>query len=351
MEDPHRQPFVPAFSARPSLATGMRPSRSPMDPPLFPEATVADADRQRIPMTNLYVRETTETSHRQTNARVSDPSMAPHLGYMPGEPSSGQAVRPPRDSIFVPMNMPSYVRETYHNMQAAMRRRQNIEAHRNRDRRSMQAAISALEQRGNTPTPTESDLPRRRPPPPPFRDGETVLQRQARLHPEAPEPTQYDGMEDTCSICLEPFEPRNVVMRLRCNHTFHQTCWGYHVRVYVTTQNGGWPDSRPEPSCAICRAPGIISSVFPWTPQFMDPLEAAAGASPRGSPPGCGAACTCLWSSFSCSLRRRTSAAASSGSMNCGVHGNTLLMIPGARHIAHVGSGLESGHPPFCVVT
>ena len=108
---------------------------------MFPEATVADADRQHIPLTNQYVRETTEMAHRQTNARVSDPSMAPHLSYMPGEPRSDQSAHPPGDSIFVPMSMPACARETYHNMQAAMRRRQNIEAHRNRDRRSMQAAM------------------------------------------------------------------------------------------------------------------------------------------------------------------------------------------------------------------
>ena len=65
-------------------------------------------------------------------------------------------------------------------------------------------------------------------------------------------------------------------MRMRCNHTFHQTCWEDHVRVFVSTQNGGWASSNPEPPCAICRAPGIISSVFPWIPQFMDPLESAA---------------------------------------------------------------------------
>ena len=113
-----------------------------------------------VPRTNLYVRETTDTSHRQANARVSDPSMAPHLNNMPGEPNLGQAVQPPGESIFVPMQMPSYVRETYHNMQATMRRRHTIEAHRSRDRRAMQAAISALEQRGDAPTPADSDLTR-----------------------------------------------------------------------------------------------------------------------------------------------------------------------------------------------
>eukprot|EP00959_Pyramimonas_sp_CCMP1952_P217860 4556280-Pyramimonas_sp.AAC.1 len=80
-------------------------------------------------------------------------------------------------------------------------------------------------------------------------------------------------MEDTCAVCLEEFMPRENIYLLRCNHLFHEECWNSNVVRHVANQREGDPQ---QPVCAICRAPGIIASSFPWTGSVTQAPEQAA---------------------------------------------------------------------------
>ena len=46
-------------------------------------------------------------------------------------------------------------------------------------------------------------------------------------------------IDDTCSICIEPFSPRNTTLTLDCNHIFHSEC----IVVWF----------EKELSCPLCR--------------------------------------------------------------------------------------------------
>ena len=141
--------------------------------------------------------------------------------------------------------------------------------------------LAARIERGNAPVEVSDDdmeddlISPPPPPPPPFEPNEDMADRQQRLHPDRPPVVRYDGMEDACAICLEAYNPREKVVRLQCNHSFHEECWADHVQSYVTNpqyRRHGDPD---EPTCGICRAPGYITAIFPWVGTPHDPVQSA----------------------------------------------------------------------------
>ena len=62
--------------------------------------------------------------------------------------------------------------------------------------------------------------------------------------------TEYDGMTDTCSICLENFDFGISMIRLACHHLFHAECWTSQLVA----------DERPY--CPNCRGPGRVIARF-----------------------------------------------------------------------------------------
>ncbi len=82
---------------------------------------------------------------------------------------------------------------------------------------------------------------------------------------------EYDGMDTSCSICLEDFVRGEHVVRLRCHHLFHTDCWTEQLVA----------DQRP--TCPNCRGTGTVIARFrfimpdpgtpPGTPQPPTPRE------------------------------------------------------------------------------
>lgn len=76
----------------------------------------------------------------------------------------------------------------------------------------------------------------RRPPPTPLVSVPTVLP----VHPAQ--------TGDTCSICLEPLAPVDLIPALRCGHEFHALCLGRWLAI--------------RPACPLCQAAicGVVAT-------------------------------------------------------------------------------------------
>ena len=100
----------------------------------------------------------------------------------------------------------------------------------------------------------------------------------------------YAGTDETCSICTEHFSDGSTVIRLRCRHCFHSTCYADDVAQRVSTVN--------VPLCPNFRGSGQIVSRFryiaippPAQPpssigSFQHVSEHAAASSPARSDSG-----------------------------------------------------------------
>ena len=48
----------------------------------------------------------------------------------------------------------------------------------------------------------------------------------------------YDGTDESCSICMTEFMRHEKVYRLSCNHLFHQECYDQHMHVTFQKPRG-----------------------------------------------------------------------------------------------------------------
>ena len=64
---------------------------------------------------------------------------------------------------------------------------------------------------------------------------------------------RFDGADDTCSICQEPFIRAQDLFRLTCNHQFHQGCW-----------NGYLVSNIDNIECPNCRGPPHVKALFKY---------------------------------------------------------------------------------------
>lgn len=70
----------------------------------------------------------------------------------------------------------------------------------------------------------------------------------------------WDGEEFTCSICLDDYQERERVVRLRCRHVFHSSCWE-GMR------------SMADPTCPNCRGSAEIIAVWNFIGPRPDPSQ------------------------------------------------------------------------------
>jgi hypothetical protein len=73
----------------------------------------------------------------------------------------------------------------------------------------------------------------------------------------------YDGAEDVCTICTDPFQPNERVCRLRCRHMFHAGCWDNLMRA----ANAPGLDRRIRADCPNCRGAGSLIAIW----NYVDP--------------------------------------------------------------------------------
>ena len=82
--------------------------------------------------------------------------------------------------------------------------------------------------------------------------------------PTEDSPIIFDGDESTCSLCVTAFVHGVRVVRLRCRHMFHSSCWqSQQTSSYRATQD---TPSQYEP-CANCRGEGSVVAMW----NFIDP--------------------------------------------------------------------------------
>ena len=69
-------------------------------------------------------------------------------------------------------------------------------------------------------------------------------------------PVVYEGMDDSCSICVEGFQHGQRVCRLSCRHVFHAECW---ERAQLATNRQPGPAQLP---CPNCRGAGTVIAIW-----------------------------------------------------------------------------------------
>ena len=79
----------------------------------------------------------------------------------------------------------------------------------------------------------------------------------ARPIPEPETPVIFDGDNRTCTICQEEFEDGERVVRLRCRHIFHSSCW-----MSAMVSHGAPLESDSDPDCPNCRGQGTIIALW-----------------------------------------------------------------------------------------
>ena len=78
---------------------------------------------------------------------------------------------------------------------------------------------------------------------------------------------EYDGMNTSCSICMDEFVRGEPVVRLRCHHVFHANCWTEQLV------------AEERPACPNCRGSGTVIARFrfimpdPGTPPTPPPAS------------------------------------------------------------------------------
>ncbi len=135
-------------------------------------------------------------------------------------------VQPSPDSVFATSSLAEQFRE--------MQQLRNIEMEARRQRRQQAAA---------------------QPPPEPEQARETA--------PPADDPplTPYDGDEFDCSICADPIQEGQRVVRLQCRHVFHGECYEQGIR------------SGAMESCPNCRGSSRIVGIWNFIGPRPDPTQ------------------------------------------------------------------------------
>ena len=280
-DHPDRQVYIPAIMAHPDYS-GMPNAGQPaaqMDAAMFPDHHAATDNIPRVGNmpTNTVVRDMTDEFFRAQETRGSPgipgaQGQIPHYGYLPPpmDPNTVQfgPAQPPFEPIPFPQaltNMRPEIWAIHESQQANLQQRQDRQR-RNQAQNVRQIDLSRPPgeppMRGNLQAqPVEVDSRENLPPPSPYRSGETTLDRQRRVRPQAPSVTIMDTDFRQCVICLEQFRNDEVIWRLQCGHTFHKDCWNNVAHTHVQRQNRG---DHIEAPCAVCRGTGTIVAEFTW---------------------------------------------------------------------------------------
>ena len=70
-------------------------------------------------------------------------------------------------------------------------------------------------------------------------------------------PVYYEGEDEECTICQDPFQHGQRVCRVNCRHVFHSACW----EAYLGTMSDDWY------GCPNCRSAGNLIAVW----NYIDP--------------------------------------------------------------------------------
>ena len=192
---------------------------APMDSAMFPDhyAAVNNIPRVGGLPSNTVVRDMTDEFFRAQETRGSPlvegtQGQIPHYGYLPPptDPDTihfGPAQHPPIPIPEVLTQMRPEIVAIHESQQA------NLQQQASRERRNQARNARTMENmRGNLPQrppgmpPMASEPPpeeERPPPPSPYRPGESTLDRQRRMRPQAPSVTIFDGDFRQCAICLD----------------------------------------------------------------------------------------------------------------------------------------------------
>ena len=101
-------------------------------------------------------------------------------------------------------------------------------------------------------------------------------------------PIFYDGMDEVCSICTEPFLHEDRVCRLTCRHIFHTRCWDNYMRNLAA-------GNTQYVACPNCRGAGVVIAVWryigedtivqPGIPPIVPASDPPTQAYEIGTPP------------------------------------------------------------------
>ena len=98
----------------------------------------------------------------------------------------------------------------------------------------------------------------------------------ARIQTDEVIPHFYDGVDDACTICSEPFEHGERVCRLACRHMFHAQCWEDFQRHHLGSLES---IQHVRPDCPNCRGSGTLIAIWKYittdTTQMVDGIPVA----------------------------------------------------------------------------
>jgi hypothetical protein len=207
---------IPAIFTHPRWAQGPIHQQAMMDPPIVPEALAAmrGDDLSGRPVENSYWRTTVNDLHRTGIFRTGSQEEMPYTAFGTA-PLDGSAIQPPEYYIHQASSNRPFMQDIFdvHTMQ-----QQNLHQRDERRRRKGKG-------KGKKPS---------------SGDGAPSV----AVH-------RYNGTDETCTICLEAYERREMVYRLSCNHLFHEECWDNYIHRE--------PDTA---ECPNCRGPGVVKSLY-----------------------------------------------------------------------------------------
>lgn len=223
--DPTQANAMPAFFTHPRFANGPQFPQAIADPPITPEVfSTATGIPLQIPRraTNTDVRNMTDQLHQLSIFRTGDNDYMAYTAFGP-TPPDGEPTLPP-GLIAEPTARPNrpLLQEltSIHHMQQA-----NMQRMEQRRRKGKGRGHASAQRPGAS----------------------TAVHR-------------YLGDDTQCTICVENFYHKELVLRVSCNHLIHENCWDD----FILQQGDG-------PRCPKCRGPGIVQSLF----RYVGPTSSA----------------------------------------------------------------------------
>ena len=211
---------MPAIFTHPYYNQTDTPVRqNPMDPPIAPEAmSVLTGMPLIVPVTaqNRYVRDQADQIHSTAAHRTGDNALRPIPAYHPardGNPTEAIGLNiDDRNQQGVTMSNRFFLQDLsgiHHQQQASMQRSYD--------------KFFKGKGKGRPREQNQHAVPR------------------------------YEGLDNTCTICLHDFHRGDVVTRLNCNHLFHEQCWDGLLWASTTDEDC---------ACPNCRGPAMAKAIF-----------------------------------------------------------------------------------------